>query len=182
MSQSVARGERLLLAAEDRAGAIVGTVQVILDQPENQPHRGDIGDLLLDIDFSFANKRRCVFSRQPKRGIRINEAGELEVLVPRHFGGDFLKRRWRFSRGCGFGGRLASRFVDKALRAIERGHDPNEPNHESCARIFSAVRSMPARSAILGCQGKRTSSPLRRGSSSPSMARSPGAGWGRTAR
>jgi GNAT superfamily N-acetyltransferase len=46
-SASVARGERVVLAAEDAAGAIVGTVQVILNQPENQPHRGDIAKMLV---------------------------------------------------------------------------------------------------------------------------------------
>ncbi len=44
---SVARGERVVLAAEDAAGAIVGTVQVIWAQPENQPHRGDIAKMLV---------------------------------------------------------------------------------------------------------------------------------------
>ena len=44
---SVARGERVVLAAEDAAGTIVGTVQVILGQPENQPHRGDIAKMLV---------------------------------------------------------------------------------------------------------------------------------------
>jgi len=44
---SVARGERVVLAAEDAAGAIVGTVQVILAQPENQPHRGDLAKMLV---------------------------------------------------------------------------------------------------------------------------------------
>jgi len=39
--------ERLLLAAEDAVGEIVGTVQVVLNQPENQPHRGDIAKLLV---------------------------------------------------------------------------------------------------------------------------------------
>ena len=34
----VARGERVVLSAEDETG-IVGTVQIILAQPENQPHR-----------------------------------------------------------------------------------------------------------------------------------------------
>jgi GNAT superfamily N-acetyltransferase len=47
MSASVARDERIVLAAEDAAGAIVGTVTVILDQPENQPHRGDIAKMLV---------------------------------------------------------------------------------------------------------------------------------------
>ena len=41
-SESAMRGERVVLAAEDAAGTIVGTVQVMLNQPENQPHRGDI--------------------------------------------------------------------------------------------------------------------------------------------
>jgi GNAT superfamily N-acetyltransferase len=46
-AESVARGERIVLAAEDAKGAIVGTVQVILVQPENQPHRGDIAKMLV---------------------------------------------------------------------------------------------------------------------------------------
>jgi len=46
-SASVARGERVVLAAEDAAGTIVGTVQVIWAQPENQPHRGDIAKMLV---------------------------------------------------------------------------------------------------------------------------------------
>jgi GNAT superfamily N-acetyltransferase len=44
---SVARRERIVLAAEDGDGAIVGTVQVLLDQPENQPHRGDLAKMLV---------------------------------------------------------------------------------------------------------------------------------------
>jgi GNAT superfamily N-acetyltransferase len=44
---SVARGERIVLAAYDLEGKIVGTAQVILDQPENQPHRGDLAKMLV---------------------------------------------------------------------------------------------------------------------------------------
>jgi GNAT superfamily N-acetyltransferase len=44
---SVARGERLVFAAEDAQGSIVGTVQVIWAQPENQPHRGDLSKMLV---------------------------------------------------------------------------------------------------------------------------------------
>ena len=44
---SVVRGERIVLAAEDAAGTIVGTAQVILAQPENQPHRGDLAKMLV---------------------------------------------------------------------------------------------------------------------------------------
>lgn len=44
---SVAGGERIILAAEDAAGMITGTVTVILQQPENQPHRADIAKMLV---------------------------------------------------------------------------------------------------------------------------------------
>lgn len=44
---SVDRGERVVLAAEDATGAIVGTVQVMWAQPENQPHRGDVAKMLV---------------------------------------------------------------------------------------------------------------------------------------
>lgn len=42
----VARGERILLVAEDGSG-LVGTVQVVVDQPDNQPHRADIAKMLV---------------------------------------------------------------------------------------------------------------------------------------
>ena len=45
IADSVARGERALLVAEDTAGAVIGTVQVVLAQPNNQPHRGDIAKI-----------------------------------------------------------------------------------------------------------------------------------------
>lgn len=48
VAAGVAAGERVLLVAEDRAsGAIVGTVQLVLAQPENQPHRADIAKMLV---------------------------------------------------------------------------------------------------------------------------------------
>jgi GNAT superfamily N-acetyltransferase len=43
-----ARGERIVLVAEDTAsGSILGTVQVVLAVPENQPHRGDVAKMLV---------------------------------------------------------------------------------------------------------------------------------------
>ena len=47
VSASLERGERVVLAAEDETGAIVGTAQIILAQPENQPHRGDLAKMLV---------------------------------------------------------------------------------------------------------------------------------------
>jgi GNAT superfamily N-acetyltransferase len=48
VAEGVAAGERILLVArEGSSGRIVGTVQVILKQPENQPHRADIAKMLV---------------------------------------------------------------------------------------------------------------------------------------
>jgi GNAT superfamily N-acetyltransferase len=44
--QGVAAGERALLVAEDARG-LCGTVQLVLDQPENQPHRADLSKMLV---------------------------------------------------------------------------------------------------------------------------------------
>jgi GNAT superfamily N-acetyltransferase len=47
VAANVQGGERILLVAEDSNGTIFGTVQVILNLPENQPHRGDIAKMLV---------------------------------------------------------------------------------------------------------------------------------------
>ena len=45
--ESAARGERVVLVAEDTRGQVLGTAQVILALPENQPHRGEIAKVLV---------------------------------------------------------------------------------------------------------------------------------------
>ena len=47
VAESAGRGERVVLGALDAAGAIVGTVQLILNLPENQPHRADLAKMLV---------------------------------------------------------------------------------------------------------------------------------------
>jgi ribosomal protein S18 acetylase RimI-like enzyme len=46
VAHGVAAGERALIVAED-AGGICGTVQLVLDQPENQPHRAELSKMLV---------------------------------------------------------------------------------------------------------------------------------------
>jgi GNAT superfamily N-acetyltransferase len=46
VARGAAAGERALLVAED-AGGICGTVQLILAQAENQPHRADVAKMLV---------------------------------------------------------------------------------------------------------------------------------------
>jgi len=48
VADGVKAGERLLLVGADRAsGRIDGTVQVVLAQPDNQPHRADVAKMLV---------------------------------------------------------------------------------------------------------------------------------------
>ncbi|MES2262314.1 MAG: GNAT family N-acetyltransferase [Pseudomonadota bacterium] len=46
VAEGVRQGARALLVAEDASG-IIGTVQLILEQPENQPHRADLAKMLV---------------------------------------------------------------------------------------------------------------------------------------
>ena len=65
VAEGVAHGERVLLVAEDDDGSILGTVQLVLSVPENQPHRADLAKML-------------VHRRARRRGIaqRLVEAAE----------------------------------------------------------------------------------------------------------
>ncbi len=46
VAQGVVAGDRALIVAEDAHG-LCGTVQLVLDQPENQPHRADLSKMLV---------------------------------------------------------------------------------------------------------------------------------------
>ena len=46
VAESAARGERLVFIAEE-GGVVVGTAQLILDLPENQPHRAEVAKVLV---------------------------------------------------------------------------------------------------------------------------------------
>ncbi|NGM23654.1 GNAT family N-acetyltransferase [Roseomonas stagni] len=46
VAKGVAAGDRALFVAEE-GGAVLGTVQLLLGMPENQPHRGEIAKMLV---------------------------------------------------------------------------------------------------------------------------------------
>lgn len=50
VADGVGRRERALLVAQEADGRLVGTVQLILQQPENQPHRADVAKMLVRRD------------------------------------------------------------------------------------------------------------------------------------
>ncbi|MBM7353278.1 GNAT family N-acetyltransferase [Lelliottia amnigena] len=47
VAESVERQERTVLVCRDQHGELLGTVQLLTDQPENQPHRADVAKLLV---------------------------------------------------------------------------------------------------------------------------------------
>ncbi|HEV7265393.1 MAG TPA: GNAT family N-acetyltransferase [Falsiroseomonas sp.] len=70
VSSDVALGKCLLLAAW-LEGELVGTVQLVLDMPQNQPHRADVAKLLVDPAARRAGVGRALMRRaeQAARGI-----------------------------------------------------------------------------------------------------------------
>jgi GNAT superfamily N-acetyltransferase len=70
VNQGLVRGERLLLVAKDDIG-ILGTVQLILAMPDNQPHRADLVKLL-------------VHRRARRQGAGELLMRDIEVLAVRH--------------------------------------------------------------------------------------------------
>ena len=57
VADGVTAGERALLVAEDARG-VCGTVQLVLAQPENQPHRADLTKMLVHRRARRHGKRR----------------------------------------------------------------------------------------------------------------------------
>lgn len=47
VAEGVARGERVLLVADDAQAGVVGTVQLVTAMPDNQPHRADVAKMLV---------------------------------------------------------------------------------------------------------------------------------------
>lgn len=71
IADSVEAQERLLLVALNASQQPVGTVQLIVDQPENQPHRADVAKLL-------------VHERARRQGVAVRLMSALEALAREH--------------------------------------------------------------------------------------------------
>lgn len=69
-SARVARGEALLLAAW-LDGALVGTVQLGLDMPQNQPHRADVAKLLVDPAARRQGVGEALMRRAEQAAVRL---------------------------------------------------------------------------------------------------------------
>ena len=76
VAEGVARGERALLVAE-LDGRVVGTAQLLLDTPDNQPHRADVAKMLVRRDA----RRRGVAQRLLEAIDETARAERRSVLV-----------------------------------------------------------------------------------------------------
>ncbi|CCD36562.1 GCN5-related N-acetyltransferase [Candidatus Paraburkholderia kirkii UZHbot1] len=96
VAHGVARNERILLVAEDAGGDVVGTVQVVVDQPENQPHRADVAKMLV----ARRARRRGIAQRlMAAADEAARDAGKSVLVRDTVTGGDaerlYARARWQ---------------------------------------------------------------------------------------
>jgi GNAT superfamily N-acetyltransferase len=95
-SASLARGERLVLVAEDESAEIVGTVQVIFAQPENQPHRADIAKMLVHRSARRQGVGAALLAEAERRALSL---GKTLLVLDTVSGGDgdrlYLRSGWQ---------------------------------------------------------------------------------------
>ena len=84
VAAGVAAGERAILIAEDPRG-ICGTVQLVLDMPENQPHRADVVKMLV-----HPRARRRGLGEALMRAVEVmaRECGRNLLVLDAVIGGD----------------------------------------------------------------------------------------------
>ncbi|WP_164012844.1 GNAT family N-acetyltransferase [Pyxidicoccus trucidator] len=85
VAEGVARGERVLLIAEDREGRLVGTVQLLTALPENQPHRADVAKMLV---HSRARRRGVAQRLMAALDEVAREEGKTVLVLDTVTGGD----------------------------------------------------------------------------------------------
>jgi GNAT superfamily N-acetyltransferase len=84
--EGAVRGHRIVLIAEDRrTGRVIGSVQVVLAMPDNQPHRADIVKLLVHRD---ARRRGLGAALMRAAEEAARTAGRTLLLLDTATGGD----------------------------------------------------------------------------------------------
>ncbi len=83
--EGIENGERILLIAEDGDGRIVGTVQLITAQPENQPHRADVAKMLVSPS---ARRQGIAMRLMAAIDEEARQAGKFVLVLDTVTGGD----------------------------------------------------------------------------------------------
>jgi GNAT superfamily N-acetyltransferase len=83
---SARRGERIVLVAEDTdTGTVVGTVQLLLATPDNQPHRADVAKMLV---HRCARRRGLGAALMQAAEAAARDAGKTLLVLDTVTGGD----------------------------------------------------------------------------------------------
>ncbi len=85
VAAGVAAGERHLFVAEDEAGRIWGTVSLVIDMPDNQPHRADVSKMLV---HRRARRQGIAEQRLKCREARACELGKTTLVLDTVTGSD----------------------------------------------------------------------------------------------
>ncbi|WP_397535269.1 GNAT family N-acetyltransferase [Roseateles sp.] len=85
VADGVGLGERVLLVAQDEGGAILGTVQLVVAQPDNQPHRADVAKMLV---HRRARRRGIAQRLMAAVEIAARQAGKTVLVLDTVTGGD----------------------------------------------------------------------------------------------
>lgn len=85
VADGVRSGERLLLVGEAEPGRIDGTVQLVLAQPDNQPHRADLAKMLV---HRRARRRGLAQALLEAAERAAQEAGKTVLVLDTVTGGD----------------------------------------------------------------------------------------------
>jgi GNAT superfamily N-acetyltransferase len=120
---SAARGERIVLAAEEGdSGAVVGTVQVVLATPDNQPHRADVSKMLV---HRRARRRGLGAALMQAAEAAARDAGKTLLVLDTVTGGDACRLYTRLGwQRCGdipdyalmpYGGLCSTTFFYRVL-------------------------------------------------------------------
>jgi GNAT superfamily N-acetyltransferase len=117
------RDELSVLVAEAADGAVLGTVQLLLDQPENQPHRGAIAKMLVQTRLRRRGIGAALLQAAEARALQLGKT----LLVLDTASGDaerlYARQGWQFSGEIPDyalwpgGGACATRIFYKFLRS-----------------------------------------------------------------
>ena len=92
---ALAHGDRLVFVAEDEQG-VCGTVQVVLNLPENQPHRGDVAKMLVHRRARRRGVGAALLAAAEARALRI---GRTLLVLDTVTGGDaerlYARQGWQ---------------------------------------------------------------------------------------
>lgn len=95
VAAGVEQGERVLLVARTPDGRIVGTVQLILDLPENQPHRADLAKMQVHRSARRRGLAQRLLEAAEQEAVRESRS---VLVLDAVTGGD----AWRLYQRCGW--------------------------------------------------------------------------------